>query len=113
MVQEVVDQLLDQVDQVAELKQAHLQVILMEEQVIPLLLVHLKDFQVVIVQPLQVPHLTLVVVVAEQLQQVKMDQQVALMEMVEQEQLQVLMELQQQELVVAVVHQMVTTLEKH
>jgi hypothetical protein len=68
---------------------------------------------VVIVHLLQVPHLTLALVAAEQLQQVKMDQQVALMEMVEQEQLQVLMELQQQELVVAVVHQMLTTLEKH
>tara|TARA_R100000479_G_C6275292_1_gene160981 strand:+ start:372 stop:578 length:207 start_codon:yes stop_codon:yes gene_type:complete len=68
---------------------------------------------VVIVQPLQVPHLTLALVVAEQLQQVRMDRQVVLMEMVEQEQLQVLMELQQQELVVEVVQQMVTTLEIH
>jgi hypothetical protein len=54
----------------------------------------------------------LALVVAEQLQQVRMDRQVVLMEMVEQEQLQVLMELQQQELVVAVVHQILINLER-
>jgi hypothetical protein len=67
---------------------------------------------VVIVHLLQVPHLTLALVVAEQLQQVRMDRQVVLMEMVEQEQLQVLMEHQQLELVVAVVHQILINLER-